>query len=404
MLLPIVASLLLLPTAPADTSASSARPVPVRVWLPDTMLRVGDLGRVYVQMREAGHLAVLHVEPSGRIRVLFPARPTDDDMVPAGGTFVVSGVGDSATFRVVAPGVGTVVAVRSWTPLHYDALRAGTRWDYTHALLLQPTAGVPLAALLDIADRLADGEAYVYDVAEYRTPGAVAARHQPPDSVCFSCLAARHTGMRPGTAGSAASAAPAIDQSYAYLPGTYVVDCSDATVDNALCGVQDNRSYTTVEQTEITQPEGYVYPVSLPLFIGNRRRARLRRGVPPPTPAIALNLRRVPGRIVPPPRRRVAPIVIEQPHAPSHPWMRATPQAPTAPAPAAAPQSAPPRRIVLINAPRAPTVATPIRFDLTGRLPSLAASVTARPPTPRPVVTARAAYGQAPRPVIVPRR
>jgi Domain of unknown function (DUF4384) len=404
MLLPIVASLILLPAVHNDTTALTPGTGPVRVWLPDTMLSVGAIGRVYVQMQEAGHLAVLHVEPSGRIRVLFPARPIDDDLVEAGGTFVVSGLGDSATFRVAAPGVGTLVAVRSWTPLHYDALRAGDQWDYAHALLLQPTAGVPLAAALDIADRLADGAAYVYDIAEYRTPGAVVARRTPPDSVCFSCLAARHTGMHPDAGGSAPGTTLSVDQSDATLPGTYVVDCSDATVDNALCGVQDNRSYTTVEQTDVAPPERYAYPVYLPLFIRNRRMGRPRRGVPPPTPAVALNLRRVAGRIVPPPPRRVAPIAIEQPHAPSRPWLRAVPDAPGPAAPAG--RAVPARRIVVINAPTARTAqrAVPIRFDLTGRLPSVVAPVAARPAPPRPIATARAAFGQAPRPVIVPRR
>jgi hypothetical protein len=405
MLLPLITTAALLTGAHADTIAQTPPTGSVRVWLPDTVLSVGALGRAYVQVQEAGHLALLHVEPSGRIRVLFPARPSDDDVVPAGATFVVGGVGDSATFRVASPGAGTLLAIRSWTPLHYEALRAGDQWDYAHALLLQPTAGIPLAALLDIADRLADGEAYVYDVAEYRTPGAVVAKRTPPDSVCFSCLAARHTGLAAAGAAGAEPAGLEVDQSAADLPGTYVVDCSDATVDNALCGVQDNRSYTTVQQPEVAQPVSYAYPLYLPLFIGNRRLHRLPRGAPPPPAAIALNLHRIPGQIVPPPRRRVAPIVVQQPRAPSRPWRETAPAAPATPGqPPSVPTGRVPARIVVINAPTpaVPTAGVPLRFRLPAREPALAAPMPHTAPSA--TAGARAAFGQAPRPIIVPRR
>src|SRR5207245_6632673 len=50
----------------------------------------------------------------------------------------------------------TFVAVRSRWPFEFAALRAGSTWNYQDAFLLQPTAGDPLAALLDIADRVTD--------------------------------------------------------------------------------------------------------------------------------------------------------------------------------------------------------------------------------------------------------
>src|SRR5712691_1873692 len=60
-------------------------------------------------------------------------------------------------------------------PFDFAALAQGDAWDY-RALLFQPTAGDPLAALLDIVDRLANGRPFDYDVARYTvTPAAIAA-------------------------------------------------------------------------------------------------------------------------------------------------------------------------------------------------------------------------------------
>lgn len=331
--------------APLPNRGRSDTP-PVRVWLPDTTLAVGDPAQVYVALRDTSHLVVLHVDASGRIRVLFPRNPTDADLVPGGATFAVAGAEDGFTFRVPAPGAGTVLAVRARTPFTFEGLTAGNRWDYEHALLLLPTAGNPFAALLDIAERIAGGEAFNYDVTGYRTPGALAS-HVPRDSVCFNCLAARHSGGGSATAegDGIVNSAIAIDHSYAAAPGGTVVDCSDATLVDSFCGVQDNSTETTVTETASSESPSYVYPVYTPLFFHFHRFRRTGRPPTPPPPAIALNLRRVPGRSVPPPPRRPPRIVVQQPLAPSHPILIPAPDAPTAPAVPAG--GMPARRIIV---------------------------------------------------------
>jgi len=311
----------------AQTQAASPRGDPaVRVWLPDTVLPVGAPARVLVQLTDNGYLALLHVEPSGRVRVLYPEHPMDPDYVAGGSTFVVAGVSDSTTFRVAAPGTGTLVAVHSWTPLRFDDLADGNRWDYARSLLLQPTAGNPFAALLDIADRIANGEAYVYDLAGYRTPGAVATRRTTTDSVCGSCFTARRQHADPDAATDGSGSAIAIDHSAAATDGGYAVDCSSAALVDSFCGVQDNRVSNTYEEstTEVDQPAPattYVYPLHPRGFFPFLRRRLVPRAAPPPPPAVALNLRSVPGRIAPPPPRRIPRIVVTQPTAPSHPWV-----------------------------------------------------------------------------------
>lgn len=329
--------------------ARRSDPPPVRVWLADTTLSVGDPARVYVDLRDTSHLVVLHVDPSGRIRILFPRSPTDPDLVPGGETFAVAGAEDGLTFRVPGPGLGTVVAVRARSPFRFEGLTAGNRWDYDRALLLLPTAGNPFAAVLDIADRIANGEGYNYDLAGYRTPGAVAARTAAPDSVCFGCLAARHSGSSASAQGEGGivNSAIAIDHSYAAASGGTVVDCSDATLIDSFCGVQDNSVSTTVEETTVDQSTQVVYQVYTPLFFPLRRLRRPPRAPAPPRPAIASNLRRVPGRIVPPPPRRPPPIVVEQPRARSRPIAEPQAAAPVPPAAQAVPL------VILHRAPQA---------------------------------------------------
>jgi uncharacterized protein DUF4384 len=307
-------------TPPTRSSDSAA----VRVWLPDTVRPVGAPVQVYVALRDSSYLVVLHADASGRIRVLYPRNPTDPTLVPGGETFAITGREDGSTFRVPVAGTGLVLAVRSWTPFRFDGLAIGGQWDYDHALLFLPTAGSAFAALLDIADRIA-GEGYNYDLAEYRTPGAVT-RVAARDSVCFTCLAARRSGHVEAGAGLTNSAI-ANDHSYAAAPGGTVVDCSSTTLVDSYCGVQDNSVTNNVTEETTVEQSTVVYPVLEPVFFPIRRFRRPPRAPAPPPPAIALNLRRVPGRIVPPAPLRPPHIVVQQPRAASHPDAVAPPDA-----------------------------------------------------------------------------
>src|SRR5882672_4951472 len=163
-------------TALATTAAPAApKAAPIRVWIADST--------VYVRLRDPGYLTVLHVDPVGRIRVLFPFNPDDDAAAPG-----------AATFELAAPtgtegGTGTILAARSRHPLQVAGLRAGPFWDYDNGMLFQPTAGDPLAALLDIADRMADARPFDFDVTTYRTGGSVATRDpQLTTPVCLTCV------------------------------------------------------------------------------------------------------------------------------------------------------------------------------------------------------------------------
>src|SRR2546425_11029726 len=253
---------LLVQAAGHPLPARAARaPDPVRVWRTDSI--------AYVALGEPGHLVLLNVDPIGRITVLFPFGPYDSTGVDAGVPFAVP-VPPEAQGNP-----STLVAVRSRWAFDFAALRggAGGTWDYPTAWLLQPTAGDPLGALLDIADRVTDGRPYDYGGVKYSRDGSVAALGLPvqPD-VCLSCV-------RRGTSVAAAPAPMPMN----------AVDCSNASMTNSFCGVNSGSvSINTAPQAEYQQgpaaapaPMQYV-PYYLPLFVRSHRSR-----VPTPPPVIS---------------------------------------------------------------------------------------------------------------------
>jgi hypothetical protein len=288
--------------------APTPRAAPIRVWIADST--------VYVRLRDPGYLTVLHVDPVGRIRVLFPLHPDDTAAAPGGGTFALAAPAGRER------GTGTIVAARARQPLQVAGLRAGPAWDYDHGLLFQPTAGNAVAALLDIADRMADGRAFDFDVTTYRTGGLVAAQDpQLRTPVCLTCVRSY----------------PMEQQSTVVLDQSNTVDCSSAVLVNSFCGVVDNRVTNTYVYNEVARaPEPVYVPYYVPVLIIPPRRP------PPPSPpqertlAIAFPLRHAGLAVVPPPPRRKFVIDVQQPrqrHAPIEPRPRDETEPPPPPPP-----------------------------------------------------------------------
>lgn len=241
--------------------ARPAVPDPVRVWRTDSTANI--------QLTQPGHLVVLHVDAIGRIAVLFPSAPWDSTAVSADAPIAIDlppeAQGNPATF----------VAVRTRWRFDFEALRSGIEWNYD-ALLLQPTAGDPLAALLDIADRITRGRPYDHGVATYARDGSVFARGpvQVPD-VCLGCV-------RPGPV-----AAPAV------AAATNSVDCSNASMTNAFCGVNSGSvSFATAPSAPpqvIYQPAPVTYTY-YPLYPGtffSQNRSRFDRPIQTMRPAVS---------------------------------------------------------------------------------------------------------------------
>ncbi|HTI04304.1 MAG TPA: hypothetical protein VL549_03245 [Gemmatimonadales bacterium] len=235
-------------------------PSPVRVWREDSI--------AYVTLRQPGHLLLLNIDMGGRITVVFPLGPFDATDVDANVAFAVplppEAQGNPAT----------LVAVRSRWGFDFAALGggAGGTWNYQDAWLLQPTAGDPLGAVLDIADRVTAGRPYDYGGVKYARDGSLLALGAPvaPD-VCLSCV----------------RRAPAVETAAA--TATNAVDCSNASMTNSFCGVNSGSvSITSIPPTPqiVYQqaPAPAVAPVYVPYFLPISRGFR-RRFEPAPMPA-----------------------------------------------------------------------------------------------------------------------
>lgn len=177
MLLPLLLSL----AGPAV--AQKADDPPVRIEINHEQFTRGDRARVYVEAAADGHLVVLHADPEGRIRVLFPLDPSDDDFVRGGRKVEIRGRSDRDAFFVDASdGSGTVVAVLSPDPLTFDGFVRNDHWDYRS---LGPTSedqrSDPLASLLDVARRMAGDSHFEYDVATYIVGDRIASRYGSDD-------------------------------------------------------------------------------------------------------------------------------------------------------------------------------------------------------------------------------
>jgi uncharacterized protein DUF4384 len=175
MILPLLVSL----AGPAVALEADDPPPPVRVELNHEQFTRGDRARVYVETVQDGHLVVLHADPDGRVRVLFPLDPSDDDFVRGGRRFELRGRSDRDAFFVDdGDGAGTVVAVFSPDPLSYDAFVRNDHWDYrAFGGGTTELRDDPLAGLLDIARRMAGEAHFEYDAATYVVGGEVAARY-----------------------------------------------------------------------------------------------------------------------------------------------------------------------------------------------------------------------------------
>jgi hypothetical protein len=139
---------------------------PIRVSL-NSYYERGDNAKVRLRVAQDGYVVVLRVDADGRIRVLFPLDPGDDDFVRGGREFELRGRGGRETFFVDdRSGTGTVLAARSADPFRYDRFVRGDHWDY-RALANDRVLDDPEAGLLDLVAEMADSAHFDYDVASY---------------------------------------------------------------------------------------------------------------------------------------------------------------------------------------------------------------------------------------------
>src|SRR5213594_2553836 len=143
---------------------------PVKVWLShDNYFQRGDKARVNVRLADDGYLLVLRADAEGRVRVLLPLDPSNDNFVRGHETMEVRGRGDREAFFVDdREGSGLVLAARSTTPFKFDEFVRGDHWDYRVLDARQSGGGDDKeAALLDMVQRMTTEGRFDYDAVTY---------------------------------------------------------------------------------------------------------------------------------------------------------------------------------------------------------------------------------------------
>ena len=166
VLLPLL--MMVQPLAMPAGSSATAQDQSVQVWLNRNHdVKVGDRVRVYLRTEDDGHVVVLHADPEGRIRVLFPLDPFEDDFVRGGRDYEIRDRQDRPPVRAVdAAGFGTIYVAYSPDPFRYGDFSRGDHWDY-EVLSEVAVTGDAEDELTEIAQQMAVGSTFDYELETY---------------------------------------------------------------------------------------------------------------------------------------------------------------------------------------------------------------------------------------------
>lgn len=163
LLLPLLVASAPVPVKPA---AALHDDPPIQLWISnDRRFLPGERVKVQVRAEDDGYLIVLHVDPEGYLRVLFPLDPDNDNFIRGGKKYEVRGRGDREAFEADGKGRGTVYAAVSREPFRFDGFVMGDHWDY-RALAPSRLSSNPEAELNELVRRLAQGN-FDYDLLGY---------------------------------------------------------------------------------------------------------------------------------------------------------------------------------------------------------------------------------------------
>ncbi|HEU4801330.1 MAG TPA: DUF4384 domain-containing protein [Gemmatimonadales bacterium] len=152
----------------APSPSSAVQDPAVRITLNEAgRYERGDYAKVKVRVEDDGYLVVLHADPDGRVRVLYPIDPDDDTWVRGRRSYELRDRGgDDRLFMVEdESGRGVVLAAVSRDPFRFGEFSLNRHWDFD-ALNARDARGDEEAVLTGIASRMAQG-GYDYDLATY---------------------------------------------------------------------------------------------------------------------------------------------------------------------------------------------------------------------------------------------
>ena len=143
---------------------------PLRIWLSqDGTYAYPDRAKVYVKSANAGYLIVLRADSEGRVRVLFPLDPGDNQRIDGGRKYELKGRGGRETFVADdTAGHGTVLAALSDSPFLIDRFARDGHWDLAALSAARDAADDAEATLRGLVDQMnPTGDKSTYAVATY---------------------------------------------------------------------------------------------------------------------------------------------------------------------------------------------------------------------------------------------
>lgn len=151
----------------------------------DEVLRRGERVKVHFRTEVDAYVTIMRVDTDGRVRVLFPRDPWDDNYARGDRNYSVEAQGNHAFVVEDYPGQGYLFGIASADPFDYRAYVRGDHWDYRVIAGGGRIEGDPYAALSDLIDHILPPSyvAYSYDVLPYY----VEERYDYPRFLCYEC-------------------------------------------------------------------------------------------------------------------------------------------------------------------------------------------------------------------------
>ena len=159
----------------------------VEIWTDrgDDPYVTGQGVRVHFRTEQDAYVTILRIDTDGRVRVLFPREPWEDNFARGGRDYEVSGRDSRDAFYIDDyPGVGYIFAVVASDAFVYDALASHDHWDY-RVIADGRVHGDPYVAVTDLAERIVPpgyGD-WDYDLAPYY----VQRHYDYPRFLCYDC-------------------------------------------------------------------------------------------------------------------------------------------------------------------------------------------------------------------------
>jgi hypothetical protein len=169
----MLASLLLLASHALVASPAAniqADDPPIRVWFnADGNYGFADRAKVYAKSAQEGYLVVLRADGDGRVRVLFPLDPEDDQRIAGDKKYELKGRGGREAFIAGdTTGHGTVLAAISSSPFRVDRFARDGHWDIRALSARQGREDDPETVLRGLVEQMKPaGDKFEYTVATY---------------------------------------------------------------------------------------------------------------------------------------------------------------------------------------------------------------------------------------------